>query len=92
MNESNPVFLLQVKSLEWKNKENQEKGFSFLFSHFKKYYLPYIFPNMCKESSLYNPVLGKHYFSIFEKHSSFCNIIYGLGYVVSYILGFLLWL
>ncbi|XP_053236209.1 ral GTPase-activating protein subunit alpha-1 isoform X12 [Podarcis raffonei] len=49
--------VIQVKSLEWKNKENQEKGFSFLFSHFKKYYLPYIFPNMCKESSLYNPVL-----------------------------------
>ncbi|XP_015276127.1 PREDICTED: ral GTPase-activating protein subunit alpha-1-like, partial [Gekko japonicus] len=49
--------VIQVKSLEWKNKENQEKGFSFLFSHFKKYYLPYIFPNMCKESSLYNPIL-----------------------------------
>ncbi|XP_060118565.1 ral GTPase-activating protein subunit alpha-1 isoform X12 [Heteronotia binoei] len=49
--------VIQVKSLEWKNKENQEKGFSFLFSHFKKYYLPYIFPNICKESSLYNPVL-----------------------------------
>ncbi|XP_044292649.1 ral GTPase-activating protein subunit alpha-1 isoform X3 [Varanus komodoensis] len=49
--------VIQVKSLEWKNKENQEKGFSFLFSHFKKYYLPYIFPTICKESSLYNPVL-----------------------------------
>ncbi|KAM6462188.1 ral GTPase-activating protein subunit alpha-1 isoform 1-T1 [Liasis olivaceus] len=49
--------VIQVKSLEWKNRENQEKGFSFLFSHFKKYYLPYIFPNMCKENSLYNPVL-----------------------------------
>ncbi|XP_067390092.1 ral GTPase-activating protein subunit alpha-1 isoform X7 [Emydura macquarii macquarii] len=49
--------VIQVKSLEWKNKENQEKGFSFLFSYFKKYYLPYIFPNVCKETSLYNPVL-----------------------------------
>ncbi|KYO37256.1 ral GTPase-activating protein subunit alpha-1 isoform X5 [Alligator mississippiensis] len=49
--------VIQVKSLEWKNKENQEKGFSFLFSNFKKYYLPYIFPNICKETSLYNPVL-----------------------------------
>uniref|UniRef100_A0A8C4LGD3 Ral GTPase activating protein catalytic alpha subunit 1 n=1 Tax=Equus asinus asinus TaxID=83772 RepID=A0A8C4LGD3_EQUAS len=48
-----------VKSLEWKNKENQERGFSFLFSHFKKYYLPYIFPNICKENSLYHPVLGR---------------------------------
>ncbi|XP_027526721.1 ral GTPase-activating protein subunit alpha-1 isoform X15 [Neopelma chrysocephalum] len=49
--------VIQVKSLEWKNKENQEKGFSFLFSNFKKYYLPSIFPNICKESSLYNPIL-----------------------------------
>ncbi|XP_076983048.1 ral GTPase-activating protein subunit alpha-1 isoform X3 [Tamandua tetradactyla] len=49
--------VIQVKSLEWKNKENQERGFSFLFSHFKKYYLPYIFPNLCKENSLYHPVL-----------------------------------
>ncbi|KAM9148018.1 ral GTPase-activating protein subunit alpha-1 isoform 2-T2 [Pangshura tecta] len=49
--------VIQVKSLEWKNKENQEKGFSFLFSYFKKYYLPYIFPNICKETSLYNPIL-----------------------------------
>ncbi|XP_078006445.1 ral GTPase-activating protein subunit alpha-1 isoform X9 [Phascolarctos cinereus] len=49
--------VIQVKSLEWKNKENQEKGFSFLFSHFKKYYLPYIFPNICKENTLYHPAL-----------------------------------
>ncbi|XP_023359136.1 ral GTPase-activating protein subunit alpha-1 isoform X11 [Sarcophilus harrisii] len=49
--------VIQVKSLEWKNKENQEKGFSFLFSHFKKYYLPYIFPNICKENTLYHPIL-----------------------------------
>ncbi|KAM5235271.1 ral GTPase-activating protein subunit alpha-1 isoform 1-T1 [Ctenodactylus gundi] len=49
--------VIQVKSLEWKNKENQERGFSFLFSHFKKHYLPYIFPNICKENSLYHPVL-----------------------------------
>lgn len=52
-------FAFKVKSLEWKNKENQEKGFSFLFSNFKKYYLPSIFPNICKETSLYNPILGK---------------------------------
>nr|XP_003471935.1 ral GTPase-activating protein subunit alpha-1 isoform X5 [Cavia porcellus] len=49
--------VIQVKSLEWKNKENQERGFSFLFSLFKKYYLPYIFPNICKENSLYHPAL-----------------------------------
>ncbi|KAM6180829.1 ral GTPase-activating protein subunit alpha-1 isoform 1-T1 [Erethizon dorsatum] len=49
--------VIQVKSLEWKNKENQERGFSFLFSQFKKCYLPYIFPNICKENSLYHPAL-----------------------------------
>ncbi|XP_030070150.1 ral GTPase-activating protein subunit alpha-1 isoform X1 [Microcaecilia unicolor] len=49
--------VIQVRSLEWRNKENQEKGFSFLFSYFKKYYLPYIFPAFSKETSLYNPVL-----------------------------------
>ncbi|XP_078515488.1 ral GTPase-activating protein subunit alpha-1 isoform X4 [Lissotriton helveticus] len=49
--------VIQVRSLEWRNKDKQESGFSFLFSQFKKYYLPYIFPNICKETSLYNPVL-----------------------------------
>lgn len=46
-----------AKSLQWKNKENHEKGFAFLFVNFKKYYLPHIFPNFCKETSLYNPIL-----------------------------------
>nr|XP_015205814.1 PREDICTED: ral GTPase-activating protein subunit alpha-1 isoform X2 [Lepisosteus oculatus] len=46
-----------AKSLEWKCKENHEKGFAFLFGNFKKYYLPHIFPNFSKETSLYNPVL-----------------------------------
>uniref|UniRef100_A0A8C2CDT3 Ral GTPase activating protein, alpha subunit 1 (catalytic) n=1 Tax=Cyprinus carpio TaxID=7962 RepID=A0A8C2CDT3_CYPCA len=48
---------LQAKSLEWKCKENHEKGFAFLFANFKKYYLPHIFPNFSKETSLYNPIL-----------------------------------
>ncbi|XP_051501989.1 ral GTPase-activating protein subunit alpha-1-like isoform X4 [Myxocyprinus asiaticus] len=47
----------QAKSLEWKCKENHEKGFAFLFTNFKKYYLPHIFPNFSKETSLYNPIL-----------------------------------
>ncbi|XP_052476088.1 ral GTPase-activating protein subunit alpha-1 isoform X6 [Carassius gibelio] len=47
----------QAKSLEWKCKENHEKGFSFLFANFKKYYLAHIFPNFSKETSLYNPIL-----------------------------------
>ncbi|XP_076833716.1 LOW QUALITY PROTEIN: ral GTPase-activating protein subunit alpha-1 [Brachyhypopomus gauderio] len=47
----------QAKSLEWKCKENHEKGFAFLFANFKKYYLSHIFPNFSKEKSLYSPVL-----------------------------------
>uniref|UniRef100_A0A8C2AFT1 Ral GTPase activating protein, alpha subunit 1 (catalytic) n=1 Tax=Cyprinus carpio TaxID=7962 RepID=A0A8C2AFT1_CYPCA len=46
-----------AKSLEWKCKENHEKGFSFLFANFKKYYLPHIFPNFSKETNLYSPIL-----------------------------------
>ncbi|KAJ8411762.1 hypothetical protein AAFF_G00154000 [Aldrovandia affinis] len=46
-----------AKSLEWKCKENHEKGFAFLFGNFKKYYLPHIFPNFSKETSLYSPLL-----------------------------------
>ncbi|XP_078089919.1 ral GTPase-activating protein subunit alpha-1 isoform X8 [Mustelus asterias] len=46
-----------AKGLEWKDKENQEKGFAFLFANFKKYYLPHIFPNFSKETSLFNPTL-----------------------------------
>uniref|UniRef100_G3PG08 Ral GTPase activating protein catalytic subunit alpha 1 n=1 Tax=Gasterosteus aculeatus aculeatus TaxID=481459 RepID=G3PG08_GASAC len=47
----------QAKSLEWRCKENHERGFSFLFAHFKKFYLPHIFPNFSMETSLYNPIL-----------------------------------
>uniref|UniRef100_A0A4W5MSV0 Ral GTPase activating protein catalytic subunit alpha 1 n=1 Tax=Hucho hucho TaxID=62062 RepID=A0A4W5MSV0_9TELE len=47
----------QAKSLEWKCKDNHEKGFAFLFGNFKKYYLPHIFPNFSKETSLYHPIL-----------------------------------
>ncbi|XP_078796508.1 ral GTPase-activating protein subunit alpha-1 isoform X4 [Oryzias latipes] len=47
----------QAKSLEWRCKENHERGFSFLFDHFRKFYLPHIFPNFAMETSLYNPML-----------------------------------
>uniref|UniRef100_A0A673IXG8 Ral GTPase-activating protein subunit alpha-1-like n=1 Tax=Sinocyclocheilus rhinocerous TaxID=307959 RepID=A0A673IXG8_9TELE len=47
----------QAKSLEWKCKENHEKGLKFLFANFKKYYLPHIFPNFSKETSLYSSIL-----------------------------------
>ncbi|XP_037343517.2 ral GTPase-activating protein subunit alpha-1 isoform X7 [Pungitius pungitius] len=47
----------QTKSLEWRCKENHERGFSFLFAHFRKFYLPHIFPNFATETSLYSPIL-----------------------------------
>uniref|UniRef100_A0A8D0AQG4 Ral GTPase activating protein catalytic subunit alpha 2 n=1 Tax=Sander lucioperca TaxID=283035 RepID=A0A8D0AQG4_SANLU len=46
-------------NLEWRNKENQDTGFRFLFSLFKKYYLPHIFPSFTKLTNLYKPLLGK---------------------------------
>nr|XP_057945874.1 ral GTPase-activating protein subunit alpha-2 isoform X5 [Doryrhamphus excisus] len=49
--------VIQASSLEWKNKENQETGFRFLFSLFKKYYLPHLFPSFTKLTNLYKPLL-----------------------------------
>ncbi|CAJ1074022.1 ral GTPase-activating protein subunit alpha-1 isoform X6 [Xyrichtys novacula] len=46
-----------AKSLEWRCKENHERGFNFLFGHFRKFYLPHIFPNFAMETSLYSPIL-----------------------------------
>ncbi|XP_069772913.1 ral GTPase-activating protein subunit alpha-1 isoform X2 [Narcine bancroftii] len=62
-----------AKGLEWKDKGNQEKGFAFLFANFKKYYLPHIFPNFSRETSLFNPILdvpqlrSKPYYVITKK-------------------------
>ncbi|XP_038584281.1 ral GTPase-activating protein subunit alpha-2-like [Micropterus salmoides] len=49
--------VVQASSLEWKNKENQGTGFRFLFSLFKKYYLPHLFPSFTKLTNLYKPLL-----------------------------------
>ncbi|KFV97188.1 Ral GTPase-activating protein subunit alpha-2, partial [Eurypyga helias] len=49
--------VIQAASLEWKNKENQDTGFKFLFTLFRKYYLPYLFPSFTKLTNLYKPVL-----------------------------------
>uniref|UniRef100_A0A8D2PLN4 Ral GTPase activating protein catalytic subunit alpha 2 n=1 Tax=Zosterops lateralis melanops TaxID=1220523 RepID=A0A8D2PLN4_ZOSLA len=49
--------VIQAASLEWKNKENQETGFKFLFTLFRKYYLPHLFPSFTKLTNLYKPVL-----------------------------------
>ncbi|XP_072896084.1 ral GTPase-activating protein subunit alpha-1 isoform X10 [Hemitrygon akajei] len=65
--------VIQAKGLEWKDKGNQEKGFAFLFANFKKYYLPHIFPNFSRETSLFNPILdipqlrSKPYYVITKK-------------------------
>uniref|UniRef100_A0A7N8X2G0 Ral GTPase activating protein catalytic subunit alpha 2 n=1 Tax=Mastacembelus armatus TaxID=205130 RepID=A0A7N8X2G0_9TELE len=49
--------VIQASSLEWKNKEIQDTGFRFLFSLFKKYYLPHLFPAFTKLTNLYKPML-----------------------------------
>ncbi|XP_042645317.1 ral GTPase-activating protein subunit alpha-2 isoform X3 [Tyto alba] len=49
--------VIQAASLEWKNKENHDTGFKFLFTLFRKYYLPHLFPSFTKLTNLYKPVL-----------------------------------
>ncbi|XP_063104690.1 ral GTPase-activating protein subunit alpha-2 isoform X2 [Cavia porcellus] len=49
--------VIQAASLEWKNKENQDTGFKFLFTLFRKYYLPHLFPPFTKLTNIYKPVL-----------------------------------
>ncbi|XP_030639638.1 ral GTPase-activating protein subunit alpha-2 [Chanos chanos] len=49
--------VVQAASLEWRNKDSQDSGFRFLFSLFKKYYLPHIFPSFTKLTNLYKPQL-----------------------------------
>ncbi|XP_054470562.1 ral GTPase-activating protein subunit alpha-2 isoform X3 [Anoplopoma fimbria] len=49
--------VIQASSLEWRNKEIQDTGFRFLFSLFKKYYLPHLFPSFTKLTNLYKPLL-----------------------------------
>ncbi|KAL4624069.1 ral GTPase-activating protein subunit alpha-2 [Arapaima gigas] len=54
--------VLQASSLEWRNKENQDTGFRFLFSLFRKYYLPHLFPSFTKFTDLYKPLLDLPHF------------------------------
>ncbi|XP_077476449.1 ral GTPase-activating protein subunit alpha-1 isoform X2 [Stigmatopora argus] len=71
-----------AKSLEWRCKENHERGFSFLFDHFKKFYLHHIFPNFAFETSLYNPILDvppmrpKPYYSVVRREQDGGEVIY----------------
>ncbi|XP_077396156.1 ral GTPase-activating protein subunit alpha-1 isoform X6 [Festucalex cinctus] len=72
----------QAKSLEWRCKENHERGFSFLFGHFRKFYLPHIFPNFSLETSLYNPILDvpqmrpKPYYSVVRREQDAGEVLY----------------
>ncbi|XP_029568993.1 ral GTPase-activating protein subunit alpha-1 isoform X1 [Salmo trutta] len=72
----------QAKSLEWKCKDNHEKGFAFLYGNFKKYYLPHIFPNFSKETSLYHPILEvpsmrpKPYYSVVKRDPETNDAVY----------------
>ncbi|XP_078031039.1 ral GTPase-activating protein subunit alpha-1 isoform X6 [Epinephelus lanceolatus] len=71
-----------AKSLEWRCKENHERGFSFLFGHFRKFYLPHIFPNFAMETSLYNPILDvppmrpKPYYSVVRREQDGSETVY----------------
>ncbi|XP_061897651.1 ral GTPase-activating protein subunit alpha-1 isoform X8 [Entelurus aequoreus] len=72
----------QAKSLEWRCKENHERGFSFLFGNFRKFYLPHIFPNFAMETSLYNPILEvppmrpKPYYSVVRRENDVGEVLY----------------
>ncbi|XP_032883035.1 ral GTPase-activating protein subunit alpha-1 isoform X4 [Amblyraja radiata] len=74
--------VIQAKGLEWKDKGNQEKGFAFLFANFMKYYLPHIFPNFSRETSLFNPILdvpqlrSKPYYVITKKDPETNEVTY----------------
>ncbi|CAB1412971.1 unnamed protein product, partial [Pleuronectes platessa] len=71
-----------AKSLEWRCKENHERGFSFLFGHFRKFYLPHIFPNFAMETSLYNPIMDvppmrpKPYYSVVRREQDVGETLY----------------
>ncbi|XP_041109707.1 ral GTPase-activating protein subunit alpha-2 isoform X6 [Polyodon spathula] len=49
--------VIQASSLEWRNRENKDTGFRFLFTLFKKYYLPHLFPSFTKLTNVYKPLL-----------------------------------
>nr|XP_014350838.1 PREDICTED: ral GTPase-activating protein subunit alpha-2 [Latimeria chalumnae] len=54
--------VIQAASLEWRNKENKDTGFKFLFTLFRKYYLPYLFPSLTKLTNVYKPDLDIPHF------------------------------
>lgn len=89
-----PVFFStcdpKAASLEWKNKENQDTGFKFLFTLFRKYYLPHLFPSFTKLTNIYKPVLGKYFWICVWRTST--GKLFSLSVLVlSHSLSFSLW-
>ncbi|XP_014750509.1 PREDICTED: ral GTPase-activating protein subunit alpha-2, partial [Sturnus vulgaris] len=49
--------VIQAASLQWRHREHQDSGFRFLFSLFRRFYLPHLFPAFTRLTNLYQPVL-----------------------------------
>ncbi|XP_068249956.1 ral GTPase-activating protein subunit alpha-2 isoform X1 [Palaemon carinicauda] len=47
----------QVRRIEWRERSQHPKTFSYLFSMFRAWYMPHIFPNFNSSNSLYKPNL-----------------------------------
>ncbi|KAK7072472.1 Ral GTPase-activating protein subunit alpha-2, partial [Halocaridina rubra] len=47
----------QVRRIEWQDRSQHQKSFSYLFTMFRAWYMPYIFPDFNTSNSLYKPNL-----------------------------------
>lgn len=47
----------QVRRIEWRDRTQHTKSFSYLFAMFRAWYMPHIFPSFNPENSLYKPNL-----------------------------------
>ncbi|MPC07518.1 Ral GTPase-activating protein subunit alpha-2 [Portunus trituberculatus] len=48
----------QVRRVEWQERTQQPRAFSYLFTMFRMWYMPHIFPNFNAANTLYKPNLG----------------------------------
>ena len=44
--------------IEWSDKSKRECAFHFLFENFKRFYLPYVFPDWNPKTILYDTTAG----------------------------------
>ncbi|CAL4169326.1 unnamed protein product, partial [Meganyctiphanes norvegica] len=51
------AMVTQVRRVEWRDKSQYSRSFSYVFDMFRAVYLPFIFPNFNSSNSLYNPNL-----------------------------------